>query len=158
MQLESIKTILLVITTLLILYFLLFKKRIPAEKVKFLASSLVITLILLLIIVIKLHHYLRLDYGIPNTLTYFIVSIPFIFHLYKFKSELLKTNFILLLFSIGFIALAVILDLLTDGKKISFSVSDLIEELLRIAGTGLWMLYYFNYTIKFRNFKNVSVK
>jgi hypothetical protein len=64
----------------------------------------------------------------------------------------------LLLFSISFIALAVILDLLTDGKIISFSVSDLIEELLRIAGTGLWMLYYFNYTIKLRNFKNVSIK
>jgi hypothetical protein len=151
MQIDSIKTILLVITSLLILYSLLFKQKLPAKKIKFLVSSLVINLILLLIIVIKLHHFLRLEFGIPNTLLYFFVAILFILYFYNFRLEILKTNFILLLFSISFISLAVIHDLLTDGRIISYTVSDLIEELLRITGIGFWSLYYFLYILKLRN-------
>lgn len=62
---------------------------------------------------------------------------------------MIKTNFVLLILSICFIFTAVILDLLTDGKIILLNGSDFIEELLRIVGTGLWMLYYVIYTLKF---------
>jgi hypothetical protein len=151
MPFDSIKIILLAITALVIVYLLLLKKNLQVQKVKFLISSLVVTLILLLIIVIKLHHLLRSELGIPNTLTYFFVLIPFVFHFYNFRLDIIRTNFVLLLLSIGFISCAVLVDLLTDGKIIPLAESDLIEELLRITGTGLWMLYYFLYSLKLRN-------
>lgn len=150
MELGFIKTVLLIISTLLILYKIFFTINLSAQKLKFLVSSLTVTLILILIIVLKLHHFFRAELNIPNTLTYFLVSIIFILHFLYFRHEIIKTNFVLLILSIGFICCAIMIDLLTDGKIVVIHQSDLIEELLRIAGTGMWMFYYFNYTIKLR--------
>ena len=150
MELGFIKTVLLIVSAILILYKLFFTKDLSNHKLKFLISSFAITLILIFIIILKLHHYLRLEFHIPNTLIYFIVSAIFILHFFYFRYEIIKANFILLILSIGFIFCAVLLDLLTDGKILVMPGSDLIEELLRIAGTGLWMLYYLHYSFKLR--------
>ena len=152
MELESIKTVLLIIAMMIILYAIFFKGNLSSQKLKFLGSSLIITLILIFIIVLKLHHYLRSEFDIPNTFIYLLVSFISILHFLYFRYEIIKTNFVLLILSIGFICCAVLLDLLTDGKIITVHGSDLIEELLRIAGTGLWMLYYFDYSMKLRKF------
>lgn len=152
MELGFIKTVLLFISVLLILYKMFFNRNLSGQKLKFLISSLTVTLILILIIVLKLHHFFRAELNIPNTLTYFLVSIIFILHFIYFRYEIIKTNFVLLILSIGFIFCAILLDLLTDGKIVVIDQSDLIEELLRIAGTGMWMFYYLNYTIKLRKF------
>lgn len=152
MELSWSKTILLVITLVIILYTLLFREKLSSQKLKFLVSSFTVTLILIFIIVLKLHHFFRSELNIPNTLTYFSVAIIFILHFIYFRDEIIKTNLILLILSIGFIFCAVLLDLLTDGKIIELPGMDFMEELLRIAGTGLWMLYYLNYSIKFRKF------
>lgn len=150
MELGFIKTLLLIVSTLLILYNLFFTGNLSAQKQKFLVSSLTVTLILIFIIVLKLHHYFRAELNIPNTLIYFLVSVIFILHFFYFRYEIIKANFVLLILSIGFIFCAVLLDLLTDGKILVMPGSDLIEELLRIAGTGLWMLYYLHYSFKLR--------
>lgn len=150
MELGFIKTLLLIASALLILYNLFFTGNLSAQKQKFLVSSLTVTLILIFIIVLKLHHYFRAELNIPNTLIYFLVSVIFILHFFYFRYEIIKANFVLLILSIGFIFCAVLLDLLTDGKILVMPGSDLIEELLRIAGTGLWMLYYLHYSFKLR--------
>lgn len=150
MELGFIKTLLLIVSALLILYNLFFTGNLSAQKVKFLVSSLTVTLILIFIIVLKLHHYFRAELNIPNTLIYFLVSVIFILHFFYFRYEIIKANFVLLILSIAFIFCAVLLDLLTDGKILVMPGSDLIEELLRIAGTGLWMLYYLHYSFKLR--------
>lgn len=150
MELGFIKTLLLIASALLILYNLFFKGNLSAQKLKFLVSSLTVTLILIFIIVLKLHHYFRAELNIPNTLIYFLVSVIFILHFFYFRYEIIKANFVLLILSIGFIFCAVLLDLLTDGKILVMPGSDLIEELLRISGTGLWMLYYLHYSFKLR--------
>lgn len=150
MELGFIKTLLLIASALLILYNLFFTGNLFAQKLKFLVSSLTVTLILIFIIVLKLHHYFRAELNIPNTLIYFLVSVIFILHFFYFRYEIIKANFVLLILSIGFIFCAVLLDLLTDGKILVIPGSDLIEELLRIAGTGLWMLYYLHYSFKLR--------
>lgn len=151
MEFESIKTVLLAITVLIILYIIFFKGGLSSQKLKFMISSFSVTLILILIIILKLHHFLRLQLSIPNTLTYFLTAIIFFLHFLFFRREIIKTNFIILVLSIGFIFCAVLLDLLTDGKIITLPESDLIEEIFRIAGTGLWMFYYLNYSIKLRD-------
>lgn len=150
MELGFIKTLLLIASALLILHNLFFTGNLSAQKLKFLVSSLTVTLILIFIIVLKLHHYFRAELNIPNTLIYFLVSVIFILHFFYFRYEIIKANFVLLILSIGFIFCAVLLDLLTDGKILVMPGSDLIEELLRIAGTGLWMLYYLHYSFKLR--------
>lgn len=150
MELGFIKTLLLIASALLILYNLFFTGNLFAQKLKFLVSSLTVTLILIFIIVLKLHHYFRAELNIPNTLIYFLVSVIFILHFFYFRYEIIKANFVLLILTIGFIFCAVLLDLLTDGKILVIPGSDLIEELLRIAGTGLWMLYYLHYSFKLR--------
>ena len=158
MHLDSIKIIFLLITILLILTLLFSNRKFYDRKLKFLLSSLAVSLILLFTIVLKLHHLLRSEFGIPNSLTYTLVLIPFLFHFYQFKFEIIRTNFVLLILSICFISSAVILDLLTDGKIIELPDSDIKEEFLRIVGTGLWMLYYIKYSLKFRNIQDVRIK
>ncbi|MFZ1517956.1 MAG: hypothetical protein WAU11_04235 [Ignavibacteriaceae bacterium] len=105
---------------------------------------------MIFIISIKLHHLLREQFNIPNTITYAVSSIPFVIHFLKFRNIVLGTAPYLLFISILFIGFAVILDLLTDGKILVFYYSDFIEEILRILGAMFWMIYFIFYTIKFR--------
>lgn len=153
MSSESIKTIFLVITVIVLFYDLLFLRWIYNTDRLFILSSLIITYILLFIVVVKLHHFLRYEFNISNPVTYFISSIPFIFHSYKFRKIILISNDFLFLLSLGFFGIAILLDLLTDGMIISFSNSELFEEISRILGTLFWLLYYTIYSFKLRKFK-----
>lgn len=105
---------------------------------------------MIFIISIKLHHLLRDQFIIPNTITYAFSSIPFVIHFLKFRKIILGTAPFLLFISIVFIGFAVILDLLTDGKILVFYNSDFIEEILRILGAMSWMIYFIFYSLKFR--------
>lgn len=96
----------------------------------------------------KIHHLLRDQFNISNTITYTFILIPFAIYFIKFRNIILGNNPFLLVISISFIGLAVILDLLTDGKILVFYNSDFIEEILRIPGALLWMIYFIFYGIK----------
>jgi len=124
-------------------------KRIKDENTLFfLISSIVITSILLSISIFKLHHILRAEFNIPNTVTYALSAAPFIYHFYKFKNTIFETQYFILIISILLLGLAMLLDFFTDGKIITFSSSDFVEEILRIFGTFFWLLYYIFYSFK----------
>lgn len=108
----------------------------------FFISSFFITLILFLIIIMKLHHLLRSEFNVPNTVIYLLIATLLIFYLYKFISVLKSNNFYLFISSVIVFALASTLDLLTDAKIIYFSAADFMEEILRIFGALLWMIYF----------------
>jgi hypothetical protein len=64
----------------------------------------------------------------------------------KFSTQLKSGESIYLIFSVFLLGLAVLLDLLTDGKIIVLENSDSLEEYLRIAGAIFWLIYnYFLY-------------
>jgi len=147
---ESIKTIIFTVTLLVLFYDFLSIRIIRKTDRLFLLSSIVLTFLVILIITIKLHHLLRDEFNISNTITYIVSSIPFTFHFYHFKNIILKSNIILLLLSIGFIVLAVLFDLLTDGKIILFGFDIILEETFRIVGAIFWLLYYIFYSIELR--------
>ena len=148
MLFESIKTILYT-TTVTVLGYRLFFARIKDRRVIiFLLSSIVLTIFLILIIVFKFHHLLREECSLPNTVTYLISLIPFIYHFYKFKRIILNSYYLILLISIVFTALSLLIDLLTDGGIITFGLSDYIEELFVILGALFWLLYYIFYSLK----------
>lgn len=147
MQLESTKIIILGITLILLLYQFLFQ-RLKIKRQFFILSSTIITLLLISIMVLKLHHILRDEFNISNTITYSVCSIPFVYHFYKFRDEIQRSDFILLFLSLVFIGLGLLLDLLTDGKIISFASSDFVEEILRILGALFWLLYYIFYSFR----------
>ena len=151
MRLEDIKTILFTLTLILLLYKVLFKKYENQNTLHFLLSSILVTALVVSIIIVKLHHLLRHEFNISNTITYGLVSIPIFFHFYKFRKEIYYSDFVLLIISFVFFGLALVLDLLTDGKIIVFNLSDLVEEILRIIGAGFWLVYYFLFFRKLNN-------
>lgn len=147
---ELIKTIFFILTVLVLLYSILVSKFKYKDERLYIISALIITFILIFIISIKLHHLLRDELNISNTITYTLSSIPFIYHILKFRSIIVRTVPVLFFLSLIFIGLAVILDLLTDGKLMDFHYSDLIEEILRILGAMFWLFYFIFYIIKIR--------
>lgn len=149
-EIENIKTILFVVSGIIIFYMLLRSISENKSNRKYLISSLLITIILLLSLSIKIHHFLRDNFGIQNTFTYLILMIPFVLHFIKYRLLILNYNFVLLVFSAICLLIALITDLFTDAKIIQFESSDTIEEILRIMGAAFWFSYYLLYLFKYR--------
>ncbi|MCX8106322.1 MAG: hypothetical protein N3D80_10680 [Ignavibacterium album] len=121
-------------------------KNLSTKILKFVKMILFIHLVLLFILIFKLHHLLRDLFNIPNTVTYLLSAIPFVMLINKFSTQLKSGESIYLIFSVFLLGLAVLLDLLTDGKIIVLENSDSLEEYLRIAGAIFWLIYnYFLY-------------
>jgi len=148
--LEYIKITFFILSFIIILIIISLNKANKKDHFIFLISSLTLTFVLVLAISAKIHHLLRDQFNIPNTITYTFISIPFAVYFIKFKNIILGNNPFLLMISISFIGLAVILDLLTDGKILVFYNSDFVEEILRILGALLWMIYFVFYSINIR--------
>ncbi len=142
---EYIKVIIFLIAAIFPLLLLGNKYLMPIIS-EFIKMILLIHLVLLFILIFKLHHLLRDLFNIPNTVTYLISAIPFVILIKKFKKQLNSGESIYLIISLFFLGLAVLLDLLTDGKIITLEHSDSIEEYFRIAGALFWLIYnYFLY-------------
>uniref|UniRef100_A0A7V2ZIC6 Transmembrane protein n=1 Tax=Ignavibacterium album TaxID=591197 RepID=A0A7V2ZIC6_9BACT len=122
-------------------------KNLSTKILKFVKMILFIHLVLLFILIFKLHHLLRDLFNIPNTVTYLLSAIPFVMLINKFSTQLKSGESIYLIFSVFLLGLAVLLDLLTDGRIIVLQKSDDVEEYLRIAGAIFWLIYnYFLYS------------
>jgi hypothetical protein len=145
MPFDSIKTIIIILTLLMLLYKLLSIKNRNEKDFQFMAASTIVTLLLLLIISLKLHHIFRSQFNIPNTVTYALSAAPFIYYFYRFRKTILSSRYFVLIISILLFGSALLLDLITDGRIITFYSSDLIEEILRLLGTSFWFLYYYFY-------------
>lgn len=148
MPLEYIKTTLFTFTIVLLLFQFFYKRSEKKKYSLFLFSSILITFLFILLIIVKLHHLLREMFGIPNTLTYALISVPIVYHFYRFKSTIFNSNYLVLLISLGFIGVGLVIDLLTDGKIITFASSDFVEEIFRILGALFWLLYYIFYSFR----------
>lgn len=148
MKLDDLKVFFFFFALIIQLVGIYFIKIEDSYKRNFLISSIIITLLLVFVLVLKLHHLLRSEINLPNTVTYGIILLPFIVHFLRFKQVILNSNFIILFLSLITILLALILDLLTDAKIIQFVTSDYIEEILRISGSAFWLIYYLFYIIK----------
>jgi hypothetical protein len=142
MKLESIMTFFFYITLLLLLYRIFFKKESKQLTQLFIVSSALITILLISVIEHEIHHLLRSEFRIPNTLTYLLILIPIGIHFYKFYNLIINSNYIFIIMSLVFMGFALLLDLLTDAKVLIMGSSDFIEEILKIAGAFFWMLYY----------------
>lgn len=110
----------------------------------FIYTILFIHLVLILIITLKLHHLLRDKFDIPNTITYIIGAIPFLILIVKHYSLLVAKESFLFVTSMFLLAIAVIIDLLSDGKILNIPDNDFIEEIFRIAGAFVWLSFNFH--------------
>ncbi|GMU95641.1 hypothetical protein [Ignavibacterium album] len=99
---------------------------------------------MILILTLKLHHLLRDKFDIPNTITYIIGAIPFVILFTKQKAELITKEMLYLASSIILLAIAVIIDLVSDGKILNIPDNDFIEEIFRIGGAFLWLVFNFH--------------
>lgn len=112
------------------------------NQVRFFLFSILITFFLIFIIEIKLHHILRAWINIPNTITYFIYAGFITYYLIKFKNTILTFYPLFMLSSLACFGIAVVFDLLSDGRIIDFTHSDTVENIFHIAGTILWLFYF----------------
>ncbi|AFH50196.1 Hypothetical protein IALB_2493 [Ignavibacterium album JCM 16511] len=138
---DYIKTFLFIIAAIFPVV-LIFKDSLVHYR-KLLITILFVHLVLLFIVTFKLHHLLRDKLNIPNTITYIIGAIPFVVLFFKHKSELVIKETYLFLISVMFLAVAVIIDLVSDGKILEIPDNDTIEEIFRIAGAVLWLMFNF---------------
>jgi hypothetical protein len=135
-----IKTILFIIAAIFPVY-LLSKSNFTRYYRKFLLNVLLIHLVLLVIVTFKLHHFLLSEFNIPNTVTYILGAIPFLilFTRQKIFLQSDETNFLII--SLVLLSIAVIIDLLSDAKIVNIPENDLLEEIFRIAGALMWLIY-----------------
>jgi len=152
LKIDLVKTILFLLAAIFPVLSLLQKKIIVHYRI-FIVNILFIHLVLLIIITFKLHHYLRDELNIPNTITYLFGTIPFIILLINHKALLKSQETIFLIISIILLGVAVSLDLLSDGKIIVIYNSDFIEEIFRIAGAFSWLIYNYFLFIRIKRLK-----
>lgn len=137
---DYLKTIFFGITIIVLFTKIFFKKDLGGTK--FFIGSIFITIIFFISIELKIHHYLRSHLGISNTITFSLIAIIVFYYFLKFRYDILKSKYMILLISICFLMLAVISDLLNDAKIIVFTGYDVFEELLRISGAIFWLLFF----------------
>lgn len=148
---EYIK-IILFLSALIFPLILLFNK--PPEYFKgFIRLFLIVHLTIVFVLIFKLHHLLRDNYNIPNTVTYLVSAIPFVLFFKKYFGHLRSGESIYLLISLILLGTAIIIDLLSDGKVIDIPDNDLIEEIFRIAGAAVWFIYNYFLFIRIKKFK-----
>lgn len=152
LEIDLVKTILFLLAAIFPVLSLLQKKIIVHYRI-FIVNILFIHLVLLIIITFKLHHYLRDELNIPNTITYLFGTIPFIILFINHKALLKSQETIFLIISIILLGVAVSLDLLSDGKIIVIYNSDFIEEIFRIAGAFCWLIYNYFLFIRIKRLK-----
>lgn len=132
---------------------LLLQKNLLTNSHKFVLNILSIHIVLLIIITFKLHHYFRDAFNIPNTITYLLGAIPFIILFTKQKVLLHSQETIFLIISLVLLGIAVSLDLLSDGKIFISDNNDMIEEIFRIAGAFIWLVYNYFLFIRIKKLK-----
>lgn len=142
MNIDHIKTTLFIAAAIFPL--LLITKSSLTQYRKFLFTILFVHLFLLCIVTFKLHHVLRDNFNLPNTFTYIIGAIPLIVLFAKYNSIMISKETLLFTASIILLAFAVIIDLLSDGKIWEIPDNDTIEEIFRITGAFLWLLFNFH--------------
>jgi hypothetical protein len=135
----------------IIIQLILFYKGLSKRKniiASFSIISVFLTLIILSLIEFKVHHYLRSNYSIPNTVVYAAsMTVILIFVIY-FKDFIKNNNFKLLITGGVLWGVSVITDLLTDARLITIPFNDYLETLLIIAGTLFLMFFYFSILLK----------
>lgn len=152
LEIDLVKTILFLLAAIFPVLSFLQKKIIVHYRI-FIVNILFIHLVLLIIITFKLHHYLRDELNIPNTITYLFGTIPFIILFINQRALLKSQETIFLIISIILLCVAVSLDLLSDGKIIVIDNSDFIEEIFRIAGAFSWLIYNYFLFIRIKRLK-----
>lgn len=145
---EFVKT-LLVGMTLILISFKVIKDNFPSRSIKnFFITSFLITSILFLFVLIKPHHLLHSKFNYPNTFTYLLIALIFVFYLFTNFKLISQSNFFLFILSLVSFSLAIFYDLLNDIKILYFQWSDFIEEIFRIIGSLFWLLYFIFYKIE----------
>jgi hypothetical protein len=142
--LDYIKIIFLVITCLIILLTLikLKWKNLPKEVSSFLLSSLFLTLFLAIILEIKPHHFFRNTFSISNLITYLSYFVLVCFYFIKNIETIFQYKYPLIFFTFMLFGLANALDLLSDGKLITFVSSEIVEDILHNLGIVIWLLFF----------------
>ncbi len=147
-MLEYTKIVLLLLVCFFILFTLLKQKNecLKRDESKFLLSSFFITLFLVLIFEIKPHHFLRHTFSISNLITYFfyfaLVSLYFI----KNAKIIIRNKYLLIITTFILFGLANAIDLLSDGRLIEFSYSEIIEDIFHILGIVYWLLFFVDFS------------
>lgn len=139
MNIDYFKTILFIAAAVFPVLLILNKSY--SQYRKFLLTIFFLNLVLILIITFKLHHLLRTQFNIPNTVTYILGAIPFLILIVKHYSLLIAKESFLFVTSIFLLAIAVIIDLLSDGKFLNIPNNDFIEEIFRIGGALVWFVF-----------------
>ncbi len=141
----------LILTFIIQIYGILTKKRSGNQYKRFLISSSVMSLILLFVLAIRIHHLLRSNFNIYNSITYAVSIIPFMVYFITFRKYLLNNYSGILLISILSMSISIILDLVSDGRLFLIPYYNLIEDILLVIGIFFWFLFYFYSILKMKD-------
>jgi hypothetical protein len=116
--------------------------------VLFAGGSVIVSLLFLLVIELKLHHFLRFNYGVSNTVFYLGCLLLIAFFFYFFKNILFNNYLWLLVAAAVFWSASGVTDLLNDAG-ILFAVTDSAENILLISGSICYLLFNCSVLYKF---------
>ncbi|WP_337872125.1 hypothetical protein [Ignavibacterium sp.] len=131
---------------------LLFDAKLAEYFKGFIRLFLIVHFTILVILIFKLHHLLRDNFNIPNTVTYLVSAIPFVLFFKKYIGQLRSNESIYLVISLVLLGIAVIIDLLSDGKIFVIPNNYLIEETFRIVGALVWFIYNYLIFVRIKKF------
>lgn len=120
--------------------------KIKRVEFKFLLSSLIITVFFSFIFVFKPHHILRAKLNISNLITYLFYFLVISFYFLKYIKLFSRYNYVLIMISFLLFGLANAIDLLSDGKLISLSDNEILEDIFQIFGIVFWLLFFVYYS------------
>jgi len=108
----------------------------------FCLMSIVITFMIASIINFNLHHLLRHNFGISNTIVYAVYFLILGLYVWSFR-EFISTGYVWIFFLAAFTwILSGFTDLVTDAGYISFIYTDQLEEILALSGSVFLLVFY----------------
>ena len=137
------------VSVLLFSYFIVRKNISNKNLSGFLISSAFLTALILFDDFFYIHHFIRKVLHISNTIFYLLYPAATIIIIKLYNRTILETEYFLIIIAYCFLGLGVIVDLLTDGKIIQFQSSVLLENLMKISGSLLWMIYFYRSSFNF---------
>jgi hypothetical protein len=136
-------------TVLIFSYFIEKRKSQTSEISGFLFYSALLTFIILFDDYFLIHHFFRKVLHLKNTFFYLIYPVITAVIIKFYFKEIKGSNFLIIVIAYCFLGLGVIIDLLSDGKLIYLSNSDLYEDICKLLGSFIWLTYFSGVTYKY---------
>jgi|WetSurMetagenome_2_1015567.scaffolds.fasta_scaffold87406_2 hypothetical protein len=111
---------------------------------RFLFYSFLLSFLILIDDYFYIHHFFRIVLHIKNTFFYLIYPAITIFIVKSFYKQIKETKFLNIIAAYGLLGLGVMIDLLSDGRILKYAFLPVTEEVCKLLGSLIWLIYFYD--------------